>query len=117
MCGALVGMPAAGHEIITNHFGLAIPTNAPHIYADGTGHLFVYGGSPAEQAPLIQQYFVANPNTIVYGVNNYGYRIPWNYFDGRLVSGPPLRVPGFFGFLFGRFMGPPGPDEFYRLIR
>lgn len=107
----------AVHEVVTNHFGLAVPMNSPHLYADATGRIFVYGGSPAEQTLYMQNYFAGNPNSIIiYSANNHGHCVPWHPMGGRLISGPPLRSPGFLGF-FGKHLRPPGPDAFRRIIK
>lgn len=102
----------------TNEFGLTIPADEPHIYADaGDAHLFVYGGSPAEQAETIQTYLAAHPNGIIYGTDDTGtYRIPFHLLEGKVTAGLPVRTSGFLGF-FSSWMKAPGPDEFAKIIK
>ena len=102
----------------TNEFGLTISVDEPHIYADSRdAHLFVYGGTPAEQAETIQTYLAAHPNGIIYGTDDTGtYRIPFHLLEGKVTAGLPVRTSGFLGF-FSSWMKAPGPDEFAKIIK
>lgn len=102
----------------TNEFGLAVPAGEPHIYADSGGaHLFVYGGSPAEQAVTVREYLAAHPNGIIYGADDAGaHRIPFYLLEGKVAAGLPVRTSGFLGF-FSSWMKAPGPDEFAKIIK
>jgi len=112
--------PETSHLTVNTH-GLEVATSEPHIYADNGGeHLLVYGGSPAERARLIGQYFQdpQHANHIVYGADdtNMTYRIPWHFVNGEVLPGEPVRTDGFLGFLKS-FMPPPEPDELRKLIQ
>jgi len=116
--------PSAAPEIITNKFGLEIPKNVPHIYADeGAKHLFVYGGSPTERANMILKYLTDNPDKVVYGADANGEnRIPWHLVEGKAVPEAPAQTRGFFGWIGSIFSGnsfieAPKPDEFQKLIK
>ncbi len=102
----------------TNEFGLTIPADEPHIYADsGNTRLFVYGGSSAEQAETIQKYLAAHPNDIIYGTDDTGtYRIPFHLLEGEVTAGLPVRTSGFFSF-FSSWMKAPEPSEFAKIIK
>ena len=102
----------------TNEFGLTIPVDEPHIYADsGNTRLFVYGGSSAEQAETIQKYLAAHPNDIIYGTDDTGtYRIPFHLLEGEVTAGLPVRTSGFFSF-FSSWMKAPEPSEFAKIIK
>jgi hypothetical protein len=109
---------AVPHEIISNHFGLEIPTAEPHIYAGvDSAHTFVFGGTPVERANAILDYLTRNPNGVVFAADDSGaYRIPWHFVDGQITPGMPVRTHGFFGF-FSKFMGPPELDDLRKLIK
>lgn len=113
--------PETTFNSIVNASGLDVATSEPHIYADKGGeHLLVYGGSLAERAQLIGQYF-QNPEharDVVYGADdtNITYRIPWQLVNGETVPGEPVKTPGVLGF-FKSFMEPPQPDELRKLIQ
>lgn len=102
----------------TNEFGLTIPADEPHIYADSGGaHLFVYGGSQAEQTETIREYLAAHPKEIIYGTDDAtAHRIPFYLHEGKVAAGLPVRTSGFLGF-FSSWMKAPGPDEFAKIIK
>lgn len=102
----------------TNEFGLTIPADEPHLYADtGAKHVFVYGGSPAERANAILEYLIKNPQSVVFSADDSEtYRIPWYLVEGKMTPGTPMRTSGFFGF-FSSFMKAPGPEEFAKIIK
>ncbi|MCX6786475.1 MAG: hypothetical protein NTU85_01490 [Candidatus Kaiserbacteria bacterium] len=107
-------------DSIINNSGLEVSISEPHIYADAVGkHLLAFGGSTTEQANVIQNYLIANPDKIVYSTadNSGMYRIPWGFVDGKVIPvGTPVRTGGFFGF-FKSFMKAPEPDELGKLIQ
>jgi hypothetical protein len=104
------------HSIV-NSFGIEVPVTEPHTYADAAKHVFVYGGSPVEQAKSIGEYLTKNPEGTIFGTDNDGkYRIPWQLVNGELVPGRPVRTSGFFGF-FSSFMAAPTPEEFESIIK
>ncbi len=107
-----------GEDIIVNNSGLAISIDNPHIYTDpGVKHLFIHGGSFADQGSLIQKYLAEHPKSIIYGTDSDGkYRIPWHLVGGEMTPGAPVQTSGFFGF-FKSFMKAPEPDEFKALIK
>ncbi|MBU6388749.1 hypothetical protein KGQ72_02670 [Patescibacteria group bacterium] len=109
--------PASAAEAV-NQFGIKVPLNEPHIYADsGATHLFVYGGSPVERSKAVLEYLVRNPDKVVFAPDDSGkYRIPWHLVEGKIVPGAPMRTSGFFGWL-SSFMKPPGPEEFEKVIK
>ena len=110
--------PIPAPEVITNSFGLQIPTGEPHIYAGAdTGHTFVFGGTPTERANSILQYLKENPNKVVFGPDNTNaYRVPWHLVEGKIVSGVHMRTSGFLGFFF-TWMKPPGPEDLRQIIK
>lgn len=112
---------AQAHEIITNHFGLEVPTAEAHLYADaGAKQVLVFGGSHAERMDAMLHYLKENPAQEVYGADPSGkYRVPWHLVDGEVTpAGMPVRTGGFLGTGFGSTeMKPPGPEEFAKIIR
>ncbi|MFH1178449.1 MAG: hypothetical protein V1711_01870 [bacterium] len=114
-------------NIIINRSGIEVPMNESRIYADaGDKHLFVYGGSPKEQAAAIQEYLTANPDKVVYsaGKNEDGtYRILWRLIEGKAMpDAAPVQKQGFFGWLGSLFSGnsfmeAPDPEEFKSVIK
>lgn len=115
-----VTAPEANHFVVNAH-GIEVTTSEPHIYADaGKEHMFIYGGSPDQQARLIGQYFEnpANANHTLYGADasNVSFRVPWHMVNGEVLPGEPVRTGGLFGF-FSSFMEPPHPDEFAERIQ
>jgi len=105
-------------EIITNHFGLQIPTGVPHLYADGAKHILAYGGSSTERMNVIQEYLIAHPKDVVFSADaNGANRVPWGLVDGKAnVVGAPVRTSGFLGF-FKSFMKAPGQEELQKIIQ
>lgn len=101
-----------------NEFGLTIPADEPHIYADSEdAHLFVYGGSSQERANTILEYLTKHPDKIVYGSDDNGaHRIPFYLLEGKVTAGLPVRTNGFLGF-FSSWMKAPEPDEFAKIIK
>lgn len=114
---AAIHAEVAASESIVNHFGLTVPTNESHFYADsGAKHLFVYGGSPLERAQAIQDYLHKNPNSTVFSADDSGkYRIPWHLVGGKATPEAPVQTRGFLGF-FKSFMKAPEPEEFEKRI-
>jgi len=107
-------------ESIINSHNVEVITSEPHIYADaGSKHLLVYGGSSADQARLVGEFFQNpdNANAVVYTADQTNtYRIPWTNTGGEVTPGAPVRTNGFLGF-FKSFMKAPDPSEFRAIIK
>lgn len=103
-----------------NAFGVFVPANEPHIYADTASRLFVYGGSPAERAAKMLEYLNEHTDAIVYGSDRLGNgRIPYYLGpDGELQAEDAVRK-SFLGRLFSSdpWMGAPEPEEFAEKIK
>ncbi|MBI5405825.1 hypothetical protein HY972_02210 [Candidatus Kaiserbacteria bacterium] len=100
-----------------NQFGLKVPVGEPHIYADpGAKHFFAYGGSSSARAQAISEYLMKTPNSVVFGADDAGRRIPWHLVEGKMTAGAPMRTNGFLGF-FSDWMKPPDPNEFEKIIK
>lgn len=107
----------AGLEFIRNAVGLDVPTFEPHIYADSSDRLFVYGGTNQDRAKAVLEYLNANPNKTVYSADDNGeVRVPWFLRDGQITPGAPVRTSGFFGFGASAAQAPE-PDEFVKIIK
>lgn len=112
-------VPVVERGFVSNTFGLQIPVGEPHIYyADpGDAHTLVFGGSVAEQAKVIEEHLLANPDSVVYGTDNSKtYLIPYHLVEGKMEAGPPMRTSGVFGF-FSNWMKAPGPEDLAKLIK
>ncbi len=115
--------PLAGVEAITNSHGFPVIESQSHIYTGVAGNantLYAYGGSAAEKAALIRDFF-ANPtnanNTILSSDANGQYEIPFSLAEnGEIVAGQPLRSGGLFGF-FGSFAAAPEPNDLGSIIQ
>jgi len=102
-----------------NVFGVNVPENVPHIYADEESkYLLAYGSSPEEKIRVIKEYLTQNPDAEIYSSDESGkFRVPYRLIDGIVrPSGPPMRTRGFLGF-FSSFMEAPGRDEFAKIIK
>lgn len=113
--------PAApvSEAIISNKFGLSIPTAEPHIYANEAKSMFAYGGTAEERAKMITDYLSKNPNKVIYAEDVNGHRVPWLRDlggKGEILQGPPLRTSGFSS-LFSSFLKAPSPDDLREVIK
>lgn len=109
----------ASEAIISNKFGLSIPTAEPHIYANEAKSMFAYGGTAEERMKMITDYLSKNPNKVIYAEDVNGHRVPWLRDlggKGEIVQGPPLRTSGFSS-LFSSFLKAPSPDDLREVIK
>lgn len=111
--------PSVVQESIVNKFGLEVPKNIPHIYADHNAeHLLAYGGSRDEQAKAIQNYLTGHPKDAVYGASADGTsRV--KYFlnsEGGVVADLPIKKSFLERLFSGMFADIPQPEEFEKLI-
>jgi hypothetical protein len=111
---------SAGHEIL-NKFNIPVSIDHSHIYADPVApeKMFVYGGSPAEQAKMITEYLTKDNYGVIYSADASGvHRVAWflHYPDMKIAQSSPVRTNGLRA-LFSPFMKPPRPDEFGKIIK
>lgn len=108
--------PAApAEQVMVNPFGIKIPAQEAHLYADTAGRTCVYGGDAQAQNQLAYSYFMKNHNTVIFRTETSGTCTPLSLQGGAVVAGPTLRTGGFFGF-FSR-PATSGPQFFFRVIK
>lgn len=96
-----------------------VPMTEPHFYQGAGKELFVFGGSPDEQAKAITDFLSdpANKNAIIRGASTDGkYQLLFSKDANGEFIAAPAESPGFLG-LFRSFLKPPTPDQLQKLIK
>lgn len=89
--------PTPAQEVVTNSFGLNIPTTESHVYSGNGERLYVFGGTTADHSKAIREFFSEpeNAKKILYTppVTGGSHVIGWiKSPDGAIMSSGPLEA-------------------------